>query len=72
MAKVKCEIIYDEEENEYGTQSPCVRAICSKCQHETMSFGDSEESINRCLVLMREECPECEKNFYVADDDYDY
>jgi ribosomal protein S27E len=70
MAKIKCEIIYDTEVNDYGTDSPCVRAICSKCQHETMSYGDSDSSVTRCLALMNEECPNCENNFYVADDEF--
>ncbi len=68
MARIKCEIIYDSETNDYGTDSPCVRAICSKCGHETMSFGDSEASALRCLALMREECPEGENNFYAEDE----
>lgn len=71
MKKIKCEIIYDTETNDYGTDSTCVRAICSKCGHETMSFGDSDVSILRCLALMREECPEEENNFYIEDDAVD-
>jgi hypothetical protein len=67
MAKVKCEIIEDSETNDYGTESPCIRAICSKCGHETMSFGDSEASVARCLALMREECPRSENNYYIED-----
>ena len=68
MAKIKCEIIEDSEPNDYGTETPCIRAICSRCGHETMSYGDSEESIRRCLALMREECPLDENNFYIEDD----
>ena len=68
MTKVKCEIIEDSETNDYGTESPCIRAICSKCGHETMSFGDSDDSIRRCLAVMREECPRGENNFYIEDD----
>ena len=67
MTTVKCEIVEDSETNDYGTESPCVRAICSKCGHETMSFGDSDTSIRRCLALMREECPQGENNFYIED-----
>ncbi len=65
MAKIECEIVYGSEENDYGADVPCVHAICSKCEHETMSFGDSEASVKRCLALMNEECPECENNFYL-------
>lgn len=67
MPKIKCEIEYDSEENEYGTVVPCVRATCTKCGHETMSYGDSENSITRCLALMNEECPEDENNFYIEE-----
>lgn len=43
-------------------------ATCSRCGHQTESYGDGEASELRCLVLMREECPNGESNFYVADD----
>lgn len=39
-------------------------AICSRCDHQTESFGTTERSIRRCLVLMREECPLDEENYY--------
>jgi len=42
-----------------------VSAKCSKCGHETESFGTEEKSYKRCLALMREECPQDENNFYV-------
>ena len=44
-----------------------VRATCSQCDHVTTSFGTSDKSVKRCLVLMREQCPEGEENFYVED-----
>lgn len=64
MAKIKCSIdeIYLENDNGYDVDS--VSATCSKCGHTTESFGTSESSINRCLVLLNEECPEGENNFY--------
>jgi len=69
MAKISCEVYEDSEVNDYGTDSPCIRAVCSKCGYETMSFGNSEASVRRCPVLMREECPLNEENFYVKDED---
>lgn len=69
MAQVKCEIEETELENNQGHSIPGVTAACSKCGHETKSFGTSEPSILRCLALMREECPEGEYNFYVKDED---
>jgi hypothetical protein len=49
-------------------EASAFRASCSRCGHETESFGSSERSIERCLALMREECPAGEMNFYVAED----
>lgn len=68
MVNIKCEVFEDSEMNDYETDSPCIRAVCSKCGHETMSYGTSEESVRHCLVLMREECPLGENNFYVEDE----
>lgn len=42
-----------------------VMAECGNCGHQTTSNGTGEASIRRCLALMREECPEGERNFYV-------
>ena len=44
---------------------PGVAAECSRCGHTTESFGTGEASIIRCLVLLREECPFGERNYYV-------
>ena len=46
---------------------PGVEAKCNRCGHTTESFGTGPNSITRCLVLMREECPLNESNFYVAE-----
>lgn len=64
MAKVKCDIDYDTTDNDDGIPVPCVNCTCTRCGHETMSFGDSDASVRRCLALMREECPRGENNFY--------
>jgi hypothetical protein len=62
--RIECEITETDIE---GIPSVC--AECSRCGHETESYGLHEGSIKRCLVLMREECPEEEHNFYTADQD---
>ena len=64
MAKRKCTI---SEVNLNG--KPGVRASCSYCDHTTESLGTGEASRRRCLVLMKEGCPEGEgdENFYVDD-----
>lgn len=66
--RVTCTIEEIELDGDYGT-IPSVSATCSRCQHSTESFGTEEASITRCLVLLREECPNNEHNFYVADED---
>lgn len=66
MAKIKCEIGTIELD---GYQGPVdgVTATCSKCGHETQSFGTSQRSVNRCLVALNEECPDEESNLYVVE-----
>ena len=63
--KVECEVELTQEEDDFGTMRECVKATCTRCGHETMSWGHGEGSIKRCLALMREECEEGEQNFYV-------
>lgn len=70
MARVKCDVDYEELEGDYGPIDGVI-VTCSQCDHCEESFGTSSASIRRCLVLMRENCPEGESNFYVAEDDND-
>ncbi len=65
--KVECEVTQIQIPTEYGERLfiDGVHALCSKCGHATQSYGRGEKSIKRCLVLLREECPENEANFYV-------
>jgi hypothetical protein len=65
--KVLCEIEETELENEDGREVPGMSATCARCGHETESFGTGDNSRKRCLVLMREECPKGEHNFYVSE-----
>lgn len=69
MKKVPCKIEEVELETDSGRMILGVRATCTKCDHTTESFGTSEASIKRCLVLMREECEEGEENFYVDENE---
>jgi hypothetical protein len=65
--RIGCEIDYTTLVNDDGYDVDGVTVACSRCGHQTESFGQSERSIKRCLVLMREECPKGENNFYVED-----
>ena len=63
--KVECDFQYVELENDEGHDVEGVIATCSRCEHSEESSGTSEASIRRCLVLLRENCPREERNFYV-------
>ena len=58
------EVVLQSEE---GHDIDGIVARCSRCGHETESFGTSDKSIKRCLVLLREECPKDENNFYESE-----
>lgn len=66
MSRVECDVEEVEIENDDGRPVPGVRATCSRCGHETESFGTGPDSVTRCLVLLREGCPEGEHNFYAG------
>jgi hypothetical protein len=62
---VVCQLDYDDLENDEGYDVEGVRATCTRCGHQVESFGTHEGSIKRCLVLMRQECPKKENNYYL-------
>ncbi len=66
--RVLCSIDETEIENEEGRRVDGVEATCGRCQHTTQSFGTGAASRKRCLVLLREGCPEGEENFYTDED----
>lgn len=66
--RVKCEIVETTLTGDNGRDVDGVVATCSRCEHQEESFGTGENSRKRCLVLLRENCPRDEKNFYVEDD----
>lgn len=67
--KVECEVDYVDLENDNGRIVEGVEVTCSRCGHSTESYGTGESSIKRCLVMLNEECPRGENNFYVSDED---
>lgn len=50
----------------YPVRGTC--ATCTRCGHQEESFGTSEGSVSRCLVLLRENCPGGRRHFYIVDD----
>lgn len=67
--RVDCDVNEIELDGDFGT-IPSVCATCRRCGHETESYGTHEDSIRRCLVLMREECPKLEHNWYQEAGDF--
>lgn len=67
--RVPCETSAETRENDDGVEVDGISATCTRCDHETFSFGTSDASVRRCLVLMREECPKNETNFYTDAED---
>lgn len=61
QASISEEEVYSDE---YDTYLEATQAECLTCSHVTESFGTSERSVRRCLVLLREECPLGESNYY--------
>ena len=56
------EIELDGDDSEYPV--PSVEVTCTRCKHSVQVFGTSEASIKRGCLMLREECPEGESNFY--------
>lgn len=63
--RVECRTWTDMGENDDGADVECTYVKCSLCGHQTTSYGTSDGSLKRCLLLMRKECPRGENNFYV-------
>jgi hypothetical protein len=62
---IQCRTWTGEAENDDGIEVECTFAKCTLCGHQTMSFGTSDSSLKRSLLLMRKECPNKKRNFYV-------
>lgn len=60
---IECEIDLIELDGDFDT-IPSVCVTCSRCGHETKSYGQHERSVRRCLALLHDECPNREANYY--------
>ncbi len=74
--RVKCSVTHDADliDSDDGRREFDVYKVlikCSRCGLETESYGDSKASINRSLLLLRQNCRRNESNFYVADRVYE-
>jgi CII-binding regulator of phage lambda lysogenization HflD len=58
---------YDDADGDpVNVRGVCV--TCSRCDQTAEVYGTSARSVRRGLVMLREECPRGENNFYVADE----
>ncbi len=65
MARVLADAEETELDGDYGTVMGLL-VTCSKCGHVVEVYGTEEASMRRAAVMLREECPEELKNFYVV------
>ena len=66
----KVDVSFEEttiEDEDDGHEGQGVIATCSECEHTEQSFGQGPKSRIRCIMLMKENCPESAENFYVDD-----
>ena len=70
QARVACDVVPVYLENENGREVEGVVATCSRCGHETESYGTGAASVRRCLALLRVECP-CAAGTFNVDGDGD-
>jgi hypothetical protein len=68
--KVECEVMAVELQGDHApVDGVCV--TCGRCNHSVEVFGTGDKSVKRGMVMLRDECPKGESNFYVADDEDD-
>lgn len=63
MARISIEVHYDTLDGDHGSVDGII-VTCSRCGHEVEVFGTGEASIKRAAIMLREECPNREENFY--------
>lgn len=64
---MRVEVTVEERmmENDNGIEIEGIEVTCTRCDHAVAVFGTSEASEKRGCVMLRDECPNKERNFYV-------
>jgi len=65
MARIKATADEVELEGDYGMVAG-LEVTCAKCGHTVEVFGTSDASERRGGVMLAEDCPRNERNFYVV------
>lgn len=63
--RVEVDVEEEELDGDYGPVQG-LRLTCDRCGHEVEVFGTEEASAKRGAVMLREECPNGEDNYYVV------
>ena len=66
--KITCSVETVERKNEHGYLRAAVVVTCSKCDAQEESWGTSPSSIRRCCVMLKENCPMGENNYYSVEE----
>lgn len=62
--KVECDVVFQDVENESGRLVAGVAVSCARCGHTVEAYGTTERSVRRCFMLLKEQCPNGESNYY--------
>jgi hypothetical protein len=65
MARVSFTVEEEELDGDYDNTVSGLIVTCSRCGHSVEVFGTEDASVKRGAVMLREECPRGDKNFYV-------
>lgn len=68
MTRISCSLSHTTTYNEKGIAVDSVAVECSRCGKTATAYGESEASIKRCLVTLRQDCPRNENNYYEVTD----
>jgi hypothetical protein len=61
--RVTVSVSEEDLDGDYGTV-PGICLSCSRCGHQVEVFGTEEASRGRGAIMLREECPNGENNYY--------
>ncbi|HEV3059665.1 MAG TPA: hypothetical protein VGY48_15550 [Vicinamibacterales bacterium] len=64
MSRVRVEVDEVVLQGDYGDVDG-IEVKCVRCGHCVEVFGTGDASIKRGCAMLRDECPEKERNFYV-------
>ena len=67
MERIAAEVEETEIVTRDGGLVPGLLVTCEKCGYSVKVFGTDERSARRGAVMLHDECPEDEDNFYVVD-----